>query len=190
MEKSKSAHFKTGCPFWVRKQYNLYQNDYRQPTTSERCVVFLWFLEMEINHICIHFKEIHYFLLCSRKLKKLISECKYSFHVEIMCLADMDRWWWLSACQESVLVSKSICPFIGSDAISSWLKCVLVPERLSPPTYYCHSQFSVWKANQICWMINKLIISNFVLYGQSLISAHKYAFYVEMTCLAIMGRRR
>ena len=56
------------------------------------------------------------------------------------------------------------------------------------PIFAIHvtSWFSMWTANEIA--IDKLIISNFVLSHESLKLAHKYTFYGEMMCLAIMGR--
>ena len=40
---------------------------------------------------------------------------------------------------------------------------------------------------KFAFIIKKSIISDFTLCSQSLKSAHKHAFYGEMTCLAIMG---
>ena len=46
------------------------------------------------------------------------------------------------------------------------------------------------KLTKYGFIINKLIVYNLVLCNQSLKSAHKYVFDSEMTCLAIMGKRR
>ena len=50
--------------------------------------------------------------------------------------------------------------------------------------------FSCGQLTKLPLIINKLIISKFVLCNESLQSAHKDVFYGKITCLATMGRWR
>ena len=50
------------------------------------------------------------------------------------------------------------------------------------------SWFFTWIQTKFAFIMNKFIIFHSVLCNQSLKSAHQYAFYGEMTCVAIMSR--
>ena len=65
----------------------------------------------------------------------------------------------------------------------------IIPAYPLSPSMLLHD-FLCENLTKFTFTIYKFIISNFVLCNQTLKLAHKYAFYGEMKCLAIMDRRR
>ena len=81
--------------------------------------------------------------------------------------------------------------FLPLNMVLKWFTGIgaIIPTYPLSPSTLLHD-ILCQNVTKFAFIINKLIISNFALCNQILKSTHKYAFYGEMRCLAIMGRRR